>query len=258
MNTPLPPPLPSQGLQLWQLSTPLPGHAHQQVRRWLSPHELQRAAAYAHPRYARQFEARRGLLRLVLGHAVGCHPRDVALVSNPQGKPLLCQDRHARCDIHFNLSHSHHVALLAVTRDGPVGIDVERIDPARDVMGIAKRYFHPEEYQQLISQPREKQAACFYDLWACKEAVVKAQGQGIASGISQFRIQGCQATPGTRACMQPHGASAAWSIQSFRLESEPHASFAAAVALPDDTQALRPLPPLMDTQALLSRSGRLV
>lgn len=250
MSTPVS--LPStDALQLWQLSTPLPELALSRVRTWLSEHEKQRVRSYAHEHHARQFEARRGLLRLVLAHALGCQPREVQLVSNPQGKPLLCTNQHAACDIHFNLSHSHDMAILAVTRHGPVGVDVERINPSRDVMGIAKRFFHPDEYEHLAGLEAHARAASFYDLWACKEAIIKAQGQGIASSISRWRIAGCSDSPGVRRCVDHQDARANWSLRSFRLESACKTHFAAAIALPGDRASLETLPDMRDSQSLL-------
>lgn len=75
---------------------------------------------------------------------------------------------------HISLSHSCNQAVLAINKN-PVGIDVEKIKIRKyDVLKIAKRWFHPEEYSWLKEQSPQNQLFFFYKIWTLKEALAKA------------------------------------------------------------------------------------
>jgi len=95
------------------------------------------------------------------------------------GKPVV---RHIP-SFHFNLSHSGDWVVCAID-DVPVGIDIEEIKPID--LAIAERFFSPDEYQDLLSQPAERQEAYFFHLWSMKEAFIKLTGKGLSYGLSSF------------------------------------------------------------------------
>ncbi len=92
----------------------------------LPPGERERAARILNPRRARRWTAARWALRRVLSHYLGAAPTEIELASAEGGKPAL-----AASPLHFNLSHSHRIALVAVATGREVGVDVEWIDPRR-------------------------------------------------------------------------------------------------------------------------------
>jgi hypothetical protein len=64
-------------------------------------------------------------------------------------KPALTEAAGAPA-LRFNVSHSHRAALIAVTHDREIGVDVERIrDEAADIE-IARRYFSPHEVARSV------------------------------------------------------------------------------------------------------------
>ncbi|MDQ6812000.1 MAG: 4-phosphopantetheinyl transferase, partial [Actinomycetota bacterium] len=73
-------------------------------------------------------------LRDVLAAYLETSPEAIRIVDGAHGKPEL-----AGRELHFNLSHSGDVGLVAVSRERPVGVDVERIDGRRDVLALAER-----------------------------------------------------------------------------------------------------------------------
>jgi len=94
-----------------------------------------------------------------------------------------------RPPLYFSLSHVGTAMLVALCRDMPVGVDMEAADRAvRDPLRMARRYFHPAEVQWLQSLPATEQRLAFMRLWTCKEAVVKATGGGIVSGLDRFAV----------------------------------------------------------------------
>ncbi|WP_350277658.1 4'-phosphopantetheinyl transferase superfamily protein [Kribbella sp. HUAS MG21] len=78
------------------------------------------------------------------------------------------------------LSVTHSGALVGVAvADVPVGIDVERVDPALDVDGVARVVLSADEVQTLSQYSGLEKARTFATYWTRKEAVVKATGEGL-------------------------------------------------------------------------------
>ena len=77
------------------------------------------------------------LVRTLLGDLLGEDPADVAIErhcvrcgSGDHGKPRLAD---TSAGIHFSLAHSGPHVVVAVSRAGPVGIDVECLKPNRTI-----------------------------------------------------------------------------------------------------------------------------
>ncbi|MBD3860013.1 4'-phosphopantetheinyl transferase superfamily protein [Bacillus sp. 28A-2] len=150
-----------------------------QLKPFVSPEK--RGAA---ERFRFLIDARRTLLGEVLVrqliHDMYNLPIDqIVFETEGNGKPVV---RHIP-SFHFNLSHSGDWVVCAVD-DAPVGIDIEEIKPID--LAIAKRFFSADEYQDLLSQPPERQEAYFFHLWSMKEAFIKLTGKGISYGLSSF------------------------------------------------------------------------
>ena len=94
------------------------------------------------------------------------------------GKPSLVSQ-----PLHFSLAHSRDVGVIAITQRGPVGVDVEWQNPARDVLVFAKHMFKAAEYTKLCDARPNERARLFYAMWTAKEAVVKAADGDLACGL---------------------------------------------------------------------------
>jgi 4'-phosphopantetheinyl transferase len=108
----------------------------------------------------------------------------VAIERDDHGKPRLAQP--VGTDLQFNLSHSGHSLIVALSRSQTLGIDIESGVRARPWLALAERYFTAEEYAALAALPAHRLRAAFLELWSCKEAVVKALGRGIAFGLDRL------------------------------------------------------------------------
>lgn len=100
----------------------------------------------------------------------------------PQGKPYLKDYP----DVHFSLSHSGNIAVLAIS-DSEIGIDVqERRGYQEKVM---KRFYHKSEIAiiEAISDSAEK-VNCFYQMWTAKEAYIKFTGKGMGQDLRSFGV----------------------------------------------------------------------
>lgn len=148
-----------------------------------------------------RFTAARAGLRALLGTHLGRDPRELAFVENEFGKPRLVD----RPDIHFSLSHSQDQALLAVSEGLEIGADLEGMRSV-DHLGLARRYFHPNEVA-AIERHADPQAA-FFQIWTLKEAVVKALGTGLSIPLDEFEISTAGARP--EMIIPPDGSAPAW------------------------------------------------
>lgn len=137
---------------------------------------------------SRQRTLRRFYLRLLLGAYLGVPGKDVSILRDPRGKPFLDP---ACCStpLSFSIARSDGRALIAVGRDAPVGVDLEPAGRAPgDALNLARRYFSAAEADALARLEGESLRRAFLHTWACKEAVVKASGRGIANQLCRFTV----------------------------------------------------------------------
>jgi 4'-phosphopantetheinyl transferase len=127
----------------------------------------------------------------VLGQYLAGNPADLRFSYNDYGKPLLTGDH----GLKFNLSHSHEVALVAVTRDAAVGVDVEHVRSDFASEEIARRFFSRLEVETFSSLPKEEKVAAFFRCWTRKEAYIKAIGKGLSQPLDGFDVTLAPADP---------------------------------------------------------------
>lgn len=111
--------------------------------------ERGRAAGLLSEKMRRRWVAARWALRGVLGRYLEREPVEIELRFGSRGKPMLGEPDPP---LHFNLSHSGELALIAVAGKREVGVDVQAIG----------------------AKPFE-----FYAEWTRREAVAKCHGTGL-------------------------------------------------------------------------------
>ena len=149
----------------------------------LAPDERARMNVYRRPHDARMYLLCRAMMRTVLSRYLGCDCADLRFTANAFGKPILDGAHFA---LHFNLSHSHGIAALAVSVDRAVGIDIEDRTRAIDHLALAERFFPAEEAQQLRALRGDQLRDAFFSIWTLKEAFVKGIGQGLTFPLDAF------------------------------------------------------------------------
>jgi len=183
--------------------------------RTLAAEERQRAECYRFKEDREHFIVARGLLRTILGAYLGIEPGQLRFRYNPHGKPALYETTGGE-RLRFNLSHSHGLALFAVTHGREVGVDLEQIRPHFAEDQIAEQFFSFQEVAALHSLPRSMQEEAFFACWTRKEAYIKGTGQGLSLPLNQFDVS---VFPGEPAALlstrlDPREASR-WSLQGL-------------------------------------------
>jgi 4'-phosphopantetheinyl transferase len=184
----------------------------EEYRTLLNAQELQRADRYFTEQLRTHFIVGRATTRIILARYLSdTGPAKVEFHYGSHEKPFL-----PASDWRFNLAHSHGLALLAVSNNGDVGVDLEQIDERVEIDEIAERFFTPEECAEMMSRTGEARAMRFFDLWCCKEAYLKAEGVGISGGLNKCRI--VDAPDGTASVHNPDDAEAALRWRIHRLD----------------------------------------
>jgi len=150
--------------------------------------ERVRADAFHFAADRERFCQSRLLLRMVLGGYLGIEPAGVAIKLGENGKPAVDGPSNGR--LHFNLAHSKSTALLAVTIDQPVGVDVEDSDCVRipDIGSLAESVMSERELEVISELEGESRLHCFLRCWTRKEALVKAMGVGLSVKLDAFTV----------------------------------------------------------------------
>ena len=176
-------PLARDAVHVWHASLSREPRELAGLGQLLSPDERERAARFRFARDRDRYVAGRGLLRIVLGRYVDHPAATLAFDYGEFDKPHLRGG-----GLHFNLSHSGAVALLAVTRVAEVGVDVE-LEPVRfDYEALAGRFFSPAEVAALSRVAPAQRARSFLLCWTRKEAFIKARGDGLQLALDSFDV----------------------------------------------------------------------
>ncbi|HYW19237.1 MAG TPA: 4'-phosphopantetheinyl transferase HetI [Nodularia sp. (in: cyanobacteria)] len=173
-------------VHIWRIHLDIPEAQQQNLLATLSGDELSRANRFHFPQHRQRFITGRGILRSILGSYLDIEPQQVIFDYQERGKPMLA-DTLADSGLWFNLSHSQGLALCAVNYHGEIGIDLEYIRPMSDVEALAKRFFLAREYEVVRSLSPQEQQEIFFRYWTCKEAYLKATGEGLAQ-LEQIEI----------------------------------------------------------------------
>lgn len=164
-------------LHLWLVSPAVVQRAGEEASVGLhGEEERKRYEALATADLKRAFLGRRGVLARLLGTYCGKDPRELRLLRQSSGKPMLAPGMSGP---HFSVSSSGERVLAAFCWDQPVGVDLERLraDVGRDV--IVERYFNPAEKAELARCSPERQLRLFLQIWTRKEALLKLFGEGL-------------------------------------------------------------------------------
>ena len=139
-------------------------------------------------------------LRRILGGYLQRSPEKICFDAQRFGKPELASEE--RSSLHFNLSHTRSIAVLAVAQGQPVGVDIEDVRPIEPEAAAA--HFSAAELSDLGTLHGDAWLAGFYRCWTRKEAILKAEGVGLHRALHSFDVGLLQDEPAellaTREC----------------------------------------------------------
>lgn len=231
-------------IHVWRLPTDALSTAVEHFGSLLSEDEKDRAEQFRFADLQNAFKVRRGALRLLLGSYLEVAPAAIRFAYGSKGKPGVATPN----GLEFNVAHSAGLALLAVTMDCDIGIDVERIRPMPRLEEVSAHCFCAEEASDLMSvSPRVRDRAFFLG-WTRKEAYLKAIGAGLSLEMNSFRVALRPNEP-ARIMHINHDLRLAqkWSLCSLEL-GPTHAGALAYCDVPRDTFVI----PVTDSSTLIN------
>jgi len=108
--------------------------------------------------------------------------KQMRLSRDNYGKPFLFSGMQ-KVFLYFNLSHTSGMMCCAVSRNHPLGVDVE--DASREIKYDFRDYLSTEEKASLANIYLNR-GNYIYCLWTLKEAFLKADGRGLSLPLDSF------------------------------------------------------------------------
>jgi 4'-phosphopantetheinyl transferase len=191
-------------IDLWQFSLEHELHAADYL---LNSDEKARADRFYFQKHKRRFTTARAAMRIILARYLNTAPERLEFTYNAQGKPSVVNSQ----KLQFNLSHTDEIAMLAVGKGFPLGVDIERYS-ARPYEGIAKTLFSEQELASLLKAPLSLKPALFFHVWAQKEAFIKTSGLGLSYPTKEFTVP---TTFPTKQLVEDPLHNTTWQLRSF-------------------------------------------
>jgi 4'-phosphopantetheinyl transferase len=190
--------LPPGGCDVWWAETQTLPERHLRV---LDEVETERAARFRPLANAARGERDRftvgaAVIRLALARYLGCAPADVPVrrtcphCGGPHGRPLAIGT-----DLEISVSHSAERVLVAFSRAGRVGVDIERIRPGLKTESLYRLVLSVPEQEQLVSADPAAALRGFFVYWTRKEALLKAAGCGLRKPMTELVVSPPDAPP---------------------------------------------------------------
>lgn len=172
-------------VHIWFVNLSNQINLHQALDTVLSEDETIRSRQFAFSYLKDRFITCRATLRILLGYYLNESAKEIQFNYGEYGKPILT---HKNNKIQFNLSHSEDQAVYAFSWKNEVGIDIEHIKENDFHKGIEKIILSARELSDFEKLPYEQRINRFYELWTCKEAVLKGIGCGLMYPLTELEI----------------------------------------------------------------------
>tara|TARA_R110002096_G_scaffold168798_12_gene340149 strand:+ start:22343 stop:23080 length:738 start_codon:yes stop_codon:yes gene_type:complete len=206
------PALDNNQVDIWQLDLEAP------TEKWapyaaqlLSEEDKRKINRLIQPQHRARAVAMRVQLRLLLSSYLNVAADALRFTTGRFGKPYLDQST-----IMFNASDSNDKALVAIGSSPFIGVDMEFWRPLDDMPRLVERHFTNTEKLFWRTLDAEQQETVFFDLWAAKEAFIKATGRGLGLGLARCGFS-LPKTNQLLECPSEFGEPSDWSCQRLTL-----------------------------------------
>jgi phosphopantetheinyl transferase len=172
----------------------------------LHPRETAILSPRAVPKRQDDFRRGRWVARSLLSHALNLASNQLCILPDGDGVPWAEHDDHGRLPCSLSISHTAGMAAAAIV-DLPfrVGIDVER--PLESPAGVVGDYFEAGEVRLWEAGEAEDLGWRAAEIWALKEAGLKALGTGLTIPASAIVVR----------AIGPQANSAGWQLADLGL-----------------------------------------
>jgi len=162
---------------------------YEAYREVLSERERQQELRFYFLRDRRRYILTRALVRTVLSTYVSVRPQDWLFSANAYGRPEIMNAQGRGAQLSFNISHTHSLIVLGITKRRALGVDVENVRTRKISIDIADQFFSPSEVANLSALPPAHQHDRFFEYWTFKESYIKARGMGLSIPLDKFSFR---------------------------------------------------------------------
>lgn len=179
---------PARGaVHIWYLRTAdLDSHQFAECRKILSKDELRKADEHKAPGERDARVAAWALARRSLSKVLDVPPSEWEFAADADGKPRITRPESGRA-LHFNLSHTDGLVVCAISTDGEIGVDAERILNTGQTMPDVDGLLQSDEMNALSKLSPQEQNATLCRAWTAKEAVSKCIGPAMRLNPESIR-----------------------------------------------------------------------
>lgn len=153
----------------------------------LSEDEKSRWLRYTLDEQGNRYAMAHAFLRNVLEHYTGIPAAEIEITQGINEKPRLHYSGYPK--LYFNLSYRDEYALVAISTNDHIGIDIETVKNVGHLSSFMGTFFSYEERQKILAlHSLCDRLAMLFTIWVMKEALVKAEAKGISTSLSQFNL----------------------------------------------------------------------
>ncbi len=177
--------LPDNEVHIWMIELGVPDSVVPRLLQTLDADERAKALRYRFIGDQIRYIVSHAALREVLSRYLQVAAADVRFQVSAAGKPRVLQHVDSQT-LYFNLSHSHQLAVVAISRTVELGVDIEYQRVLPDFAAVARRHYSATDLQVLAASDDAQQT--FYRCWTAKEAIVKCCGSGLGMVLDGFTV----------------------------------------------------------------------
>ena len=161
---------------------------HDALESWLDLNifEQSRASKYTHEQDQMAFTIVRSVLKRILSDKIGISIQEISFDQNRYGK-LSCSQVP---NLHFSIAHSDEAFVLAFSKNGQIGVDIESMHREIAVEKLEQLVFTKNERATFcaLRSTEEKQRKIRYT-WTQKEALTKCLGITLQEGMQGYEVR---------------------------------------------------------------------
>ena len=167
-------------VHLWQIDLNQMTEQDSVERTVLTQDELVKINRLHQLKHRQRSFSMRTQLRLLLAAYLNQSASNIQFTYDQFGKPQL-----KNTPLFFNISHSQNTALVAISHNDQMGVDIEHWRVVEQMQAIVNRHYSVSEKKawQLLNTVQHE--SVFFNIWTCKEAFIKATGRGLGMGLSR-------------------------------------------------------------------------
>jgi 4'-phosphopantetheinyl transferase len=174
-------------VQVWTATLPPTGTDFSGWMALLRSDEQRRAERFLVEGPRRPFVFGRALLRRLIGDCLDVPPIDVVFGCGPRGKPFLDIPHRGR-ELQFNLTRADQHVAIVLSYGRSVGVDIESSSRLDDWSSLSPRVLSPRERREISLLPPALHREAFLGAWTCKEAYLKATGEGLTDHLAAIEV----------------------------------------------------------------------